>query len=50
MPVVIYLADGATASRYQGDFAAIELKSRRGIVIQIGTTIAAIPRYTWFGP
>jgi len=50
LPVVIYLVDGTTASRYQGDFAAIELKSRRGIVIQMGTTIAEIPRYTWFGP
>ena len=29
--------------------AAIELKSRRGIVIQMGTKIAEIPRYTWFG-
>ena len=50
VPVVIYLVDGSTASRYDGDFAAIELKSRRGIVIQMGTTIAEIPRYTWFGP
>ena len=50
LPVVIYIVDDGSASRYQGDFAAIELKSRRGIVFQIGTTIAEIPRYTWFGP
>ena len=49
LPVVIYIVDGTTASRYQGDFAAVELKSRRGIVIQMGTTIPEIPRYTWFG-
>lgn len=49
LPVVIYIVDGTTASRYQGDFAAIELKSRRGIVIQMGTAISEIPRYTWFG-
>jgi hypothetical protein len=50
LPVVIYIVDGKTVSRYQGDFAAIELASKRGIVIQIGTKIAEIPRYTWFGP
>jgi len=50
LPVVIYIVDGNAASRYEGDFAAIELKSKRGVVIQMGTTIAEIPRYTWFGP
>lgn len=50
IPVVIYIVDGNSALRYEGDFAAIELTSRRGIVIQIGTKIAEIPRYTWFGP
>ena len=52
-PVVIYIVDvtaaGTTVSRYEGDFHAIELASRRGIVVQIGTTIAEIPRYTWYG-
>jgi len=52
IPVVIYIVapDGKSASRYEGDFHAIELASRSGIVIQIGTTIAEIPRYTWYGP
>jgi hypothetical protein len=50
MPVVIYLTDDGVASRYEGDFAAIELLSHREITIQIGTLIAEIPRYTWFGP
>jgi hypothetical protein len=50
VPVVIYIVDGSTASRYEGDFHAIELTSRRGIVIQIGTRIAEIPRYTWGAP
>jgi hypothetical protein len=50
LPVVIYIVEGNTASRYEGDFHAIELTSRRGIVVQIGTTIAEIPRYTWYGP
>jgi hypothetical protein len=55
LPVVIYIvdvmADGKrTASRYEGDFHAIELKSQRGIVVQLGTKIAEIPTYTWYGP
>jgi hypothetical protein len=54
LPVVIYIVDRNvntyTASRYEGDFHAIELKSQRGIVVQIGTRIAEIPRYTWYAP
>jgi hypothetical protein len=56
LPVVIYIVDvmddgrTRTASRYEGDFHAIELKSRRGIVVQIGTKIAEIPTYTWYAP
>lgn len=54
LPVVVYIvdvmADGSTrtASRYEGDFHAIELKARRGIVVQIGTKIAEIPTYSWY--
>ena len=56
LPVVIYIVDvmedgrTRTASRYEGDFHAIELKSRRGIVVQIGEKIAEIPTYNWYTP
>ena len=56
LPVVIYIVDvmedgrTRTASRYEGDFHAIELKSRRGIVVQIGSKIAEIPTYNWYTP
>jgi hypothetical protein len=50
LPVVIYIVEGNSALRYEGDFRDIELTSHRGIVVQIGTTIAEIPRYTWYGP
>jgi hypothetical protein len=50
LPIVIYLVDDGKATKYEGDFKTIELKSHRGIVIQIGTEIAEIPRYTWWGP
>jgi hypothetical protein len=51
LPVVIYIVDeGATAAtKFEGDFATIELLSHRGIVIQIGTEIPEIPTFSWAG-
>jgi hypothetical protein len=44
-PVVVYVQDGGNVRKYQGDPAAIELKSYRSIVIQLGTPLAEIPTY-----
>lgn len=50
LPIVVYLVEGAIATKYEGDLKIIELTSRRAIVFQIGTEIPEIPRYTWWGP
>ncbi|MDB5843360.1 MAG: hypothetical protein JWP79_670 [Polaromonas sp.] len=44
-PVVIYVRDGGNLRVYQGDPAAIELKSYRSIVIQMGTPLAEVPTF-----
>ena len=41
--IVVYLKDGGNLRKYQGDFADIQLKSYRSIVIQIGTPLTEIP-------
>ena len=51
-PVVVYITDNNTASTsaiYTGDLAAIQLIPHREVTIQIGSTIAAIPNFTWSG-
>jgi hypothetical protein len=47
MPIVIYVYEGGTAFRYQGDPAEIELRPSRGIAFQIGTPLTVLPRYFW---
>lgn len=49
LPVVIYIADGASVTRYTGDPGEIELTSHREITIQVGSAIDSIPNYTWAG-
>lgn len=49
LPVVIYIADGASVMRYTGDPGEIELTSHREITIQVGSAIDSIPNYTWAG-
>jgi hypothetical protein len=50
MPVVVYIVDeNGVLTQYDGDIAAVELKSHHQITIQIGTPITAIPTYTWVG-
>ena len=44
-PVVIYVRDGGNLRVYQGDPAAIELKSYRSIVIQLGTPLKEVPSF-----
>lgn len=44
-PVVIYVRDGGNLRVYQGDPAAIELKSYRSIVIQLGTPLTEVPYF-----
>jgi hypothetical protein len=44
-PVVIYIRDGGNLRVYQGDPAAIELKSYRSIVIQMGTPLTEVPLF-----
>ena len=44
-PVVIYIRDGGNLRIYQGDPAAIELKSYRSIVIQLGTPLPEVPAF-----
>lgn len=48
-PVAYYIVDNGQISRYQGDPTAIELKSHRHIVIQIGSTLTEVPYFTWSG-
>ena len=50
LPVVVYVADGDTVMRHEGDPGEIELRSHREITIQLGSTVSAIPNYTWEGP
>jgi hypothetical protein len=49
MPVVVYLVDDGVVTEDDGDITAVELKSQRQIVIQIGTEITESPDYTWTG-
>ena len=44
-PVVVYVRDGGNLRIHQGDPAAIELKSYRSIVIQLGTPLAEVPAF-----
>ena len=44
-PVVVYVRDGGNLRVYQGDPAAIELKSYRSIVIQLGTPLTEVPSF-----
>ena len=44
-PVVVYVRDGGNLRVYQGDPAAIELKSYRSIVIQLGTPLNEVPSF-----
>ena len=44
-PVVIYVRDGGNLRIYQGDPAAIELKSYRSIVIQLGSPLKEVPNF-----
>ena len=44
-PVVVYINDGGNLRIYQGDPGAIELKSYRSIVIQLGTALNEIPAF-----
>jgi len=49
LPIVFYVTDNGVVTRYDGDPAAIELKSHRLITIQIGSPLPAIPHFTWTG-
>lgn len=49
LPIVIYVTDNGVVTRYDGDPAAIELRSHRLITIQIGSPLSAIPHFTWSG-
>jgi hypothetical protein len=49
LPVRVYVVENGVAYEYPGDLAALEISSHSDITIQIGTTIAAIPTFTWFG-
>jgi len=44
-PVVVYVNDGGNLRIYQGDPGAIELKSYRSIVIQLGKALNEIPSF-----
>jgi hypothetical protein len=44
-PVVIYVRDGGNLRIYQGDPAAVELKSYRSIVIQLGAPLTQVPSF-----
>ena len=44
-PVVVYVRDGGNLRIHQGDPAAIELKSYRSIVIQLGTPLTEVPSF-----
>lgn len=50
LPVVVYITDNGTVTRYEGDLAAIPLISHREITIQIGSAIGQVPNFTWGGP
>lgn len=47
LPVVIWLDDGRTVTQYTGDPREIELAGGRGITVQIGTPLSALPTYTY---
>lgn len=49
LPIVFYVTDNGVVTRYDGDPAAIELRSHRLITIQIGSQLTAIPNFTWTG-
>jgi hypothetical protein len=49
LPVRVYVVENGVAYEYPGDLAVLEISSHSDITLQIGTTIAAIPTFTWFG-
>jgi len=51
LPVKVFVVeDGATtATEFTGDIGSLDLASHRDITLQVGTSIAAIPTFTWFG-
>jgi hypothetical protein len=50
LPVVAYISEGGTVTRYTGDdLGEIDLASHRGITLQLGSPVAEIPNYTWDG-
>jgi hypothetical protein len=49
LPIVVYVTDDGTTVRHDGDPSVIELKSKRLITIQIGSTLTAIPNFNWTG-
>jgi hypothetical protein len=46
-PVKFYINDNGDVREYVGDPAQIELTSHRAITIQIGSTPATLPAYSW---
>lgn len=46
-PIVFYITENGTVTRFTGDPKTIELTSHRHIAIQIGTAIAQVPFFTW---
>jgi hypothetical protein len=49
LPIVVYVTDDGTTVRHDGDPSVIELKTKRLITIQIGSTLTAIPNFNWTG-
>lgn len=49
MPIVFYITENGTVTRFSGDPRTIQFASHRHIAIQIGTPIAQVPLFTWTG-
>src|SRR5512138_424910 len=49
MPIVFYVSDNGTTVRWDDDPATIPLMSHRLITIQIGSSLTALPNFTWTG-
>lgn len=47
LPIVLWIDNGTTVTRYTGDFAEVELIAGRGITFQIGSPLTAIPTYRY---
>jgi len=49
-PIQVYINDNGNLEEYTGDLASLQLLPQREITIEVGSSLAQIPTYTWKNP